>query len=196
VLPLLQQPDVFRHQLVLVRGHLARAERITARENPYEIADYWQLWLRPIDGADRPLVAIVRAVPDPIAAVGAAATVQQGPPVAIVGRFLKRLAYQSAMGADLAPVIVGRLAALPPSPSAAAPAASDDDPDRHWRWLVAMACLVGFALAAVPMWRTSVMNRRVRLLRTQRRKQPDAFLSQLGEVNAATSDPSKKEEEA
>ncbi len=113
VLPLLQQPDVFRNQLVRTSGTVARTERIEAKENPYGISEYWQLWIRPADGADRPLVAVVPAVPALVESVGPNAITEEGPRVTIVGRFLKRLAYQSALGADLAPVVVGRIVLAP-----------------------------------------------------------------------------------
>ena len=71
-----------------------------ASENVYGIESYWQLWLRPSDGADRPMVVIVPDVDDAVAAVGQGDETE-GPPVIVAGRFLKRLAYTSAMGADL-----------------------------------------------------------------------------------------------
>ena len=194
VLPLLQQPDVFRNQLVRVRGGVARAERIAAKENPYGITEYWQLWLRPSDGADRPMVVIVRTVPTLVAAVGTDAIVEEGPQVAIVGRFLKRLAYQSSLGADLAPVIVGRISVAPLSPQEVTDSkagGANTASSRLWLTLAA-AGLVGFALA---MWRTSVMAKRARQLRTEYRREPDEFLRDL-DVSAeqpADADPASED---
>ncbi len=180
-LPLLQQPDVFRNQRVRVQGGVARTERIQARDNPYGITEYWQLWLRPSDGADRPLVAIVPRVPELVEAVGEDAIAQQGPQVAIVGTYLKRLAYESAMGADLAPVVIGRIVSAPSSEPPPIQETSGDEPFLGRLWLtVALSSLVGFALAAITMWRTTVMARRSRELRTANRKGPDDFLKELG----------------
>ena len=183
VLPLLQQPLVFRNQLVRVDGGVARAERIDAKENLYGITEYWQLWLRPSDGADRPLVAIVPAVPDLVASVGRDASVQQGPQVTIVGRFLKRLAYESSLGVDLAPVVVGRIAFAPMTENEVVDRIDVDDSFQSRLWLtVAVASLCGFALAAIAILRTSTMARRSRELRAAHRPAPDQFLKGLGDV--------------
>lgn len=183
VLPLLQQPDVFRNQLVRISGTVARTERIDAKENPYGISEYWQLWIRPADGADRPLVAVVPAVPALIESVGPDAIIAEGPRVKIVGRFLKRLAYQSALGADLAPVVVGRIVLAPTTEdeiTAAGNGIHTDNASPRGLWLMlAMACLVGLALAVIAMWRTSVMAQRARQLRNANRREPKDFLRAL-----------------
>jgi hypothetical protein len=181
VLPLLQQPDVFRNQLVRVHGGVARAERIDARENPYGITEYWQLWLRPSDGADRPLVAIVAAVSAPVESVGRQGITDLSPQVTIVGTFLKRLAYESAMGADLAPVVVGRIVVAPVSENEVVHRVEQGDDFQRRLWMTAtLASLIGFTLAAVTIWRTSAMSKRARELRSAHRKEPDEFLNSLG----------------
>lgn len=186
VLPLLQQPDVFRNQLVRTSGMVARTERIAARDNPYGISEYWQLWIRPADGADRPLIAVVPAVPALVKAVGPNAIVEEGPKITIVGRFLKRLAYQSALGADLAPVVVGRIVLAPITEDeiVAANQAGDrtksDNASSRILWLtLTMACLVGLGLAVITMWRTQVMAKRARQLRNDNRRDPNDFLRAL-----------------
>jgi len=182
VLPLLQQPDVFRSQVVKADGSVARADRVEARPNPYGISEYWQLWLRPKDGADRPLVAIVPTVPEAVGAVGTGPITDQGPQVTIVGTYLKRLAYESAIGADLAPVVVGRIESAPRIESRAAPPADVEEALTFRFWLTAaIACLIGFSLAAIAIWRTSAMAKRARQLRGAHRQEPDEFLSRLGE---------------
>jgi hypothetical protein len=180
VLPLLQQPDVFRNQLVRIHGGVARAERIDARENPYGITEYWQLWLRPSDGADRPLVAIVADVPVPVESVGRQEITDLSPRVTVVGTFLKRLAYESAMGADLAPVVVGRIVVAPVSKNEVVNRVESGDDFQRRLWIAAtLASLIGFALAAATIWRTSAMSKRARELRTAHRKEPDEFLNSL-----------------
>lgn len=186
VLPLLQQPDVFRNQLLRTSGTVARTEHIEAKENPYGITEYWQLWIRPADGADRPLVAIVPTVPPLVESVGPNAIAEEGPRVTIIGRFLKRLAYQSALGADLAPVVVGRIESAPIAEDKIAAATQTSDGieadsasgSRLWLTLI-VACLVGLALAVITMWRTSVMAKRARQLRNEHRREPNEFLRGL-----------------
>jgi hypothetical protein len=139
--------------------------------------------LRPIEGADRPLLAIVPEVPAAISSVGPDATETDGPAVAVIGRYFKRLAYRSQKGADLAPVVVGRLLTGPSEPaSVAAPNKQDETvASRGVLWVVLLATLIGFSIAAITMWRTGVAARRSRQLRAAHRRPPDAILQQLGE---------------
>ncbi len=186
VLPLLQQPDVFRNQWVRIRGGVARVERIEAQENPFGITHYWQLWLRPIDGADRPMVAIVPSIPDSVTAVDALSTKLEGPEVAVVGRYLKRLAYQSGIGADLAPVVVGAITSAPIGPLETSPGETGADAKGSpteaagptW-WPIVLAGMIGVAFAVGVMWRTAAAAKRARELRTSHRAQPDSFLREL-----------------
>ncbi len=181
VVPLLQQPDVFRGRTVRFEGKVARAESIEAKENDFEIKRYWQLWLRPIGGADRPLVAIVADVPASIAKITPDGALDDGPRVEVVGIFLKRLAYQSSAGADLAPVIVGRIdGRLMSSPLGGKLVEStNDDFPRRLALTALAACTIGIAIASIAMWRTSVMTRRSRELRSIGRPNRNDFLNQL-----------------
>jgi hypothetical protein len=179
VLPLLQQPDVFRGQLLRVHGTVARAEVRQATENVFGIDSYWELWLRPADGADRPLVVIVPRVSDSVAAVGQGSAAQQGPPVMVVGRFLKRLAYTSSIGADLAPVIIGRLIVAEPKAGADADAgqstaeASGAGSPGMLVITVLAACGLGLSLAVIAMWRTRAAADDSRRIRYAHRGNPD-----------------------
>lgn len=180
VLPLLQQPDVFRNQWVRASGTVARAESIQAKSNPYGITNYWQLWIRPSDGADRPMVAVVPEVPALVKAVGPEAVLKEGPRITIVGRFFKRLAYQSSLGADLAPVVVGRITVAPiieEELSVTGQATRLRETSGQLWTTITVASLVGIMLALLTMWRTSVMAKRARSLRNEHRQQPDDFLS-------------------
>ena len=169
VLPLLQQPDIFRNKVVRSRGRVVRSERIAAAANEQSIDSYWQLWLRPADGTERPLVAIVKSVPDSVASVGIRSTNRDGPDVQIVGRFLKRLAYRSGKGADLAPVIVGRLETLPTMDAKQPAMAESKLTHRTQLWLIlAFASVIGIGLAAMAMLRTATAARRVRKIRGDR----------------------------
>ncbi|MGI9474200.1 MAG: hypothetical protein ACR2NZ_21850, partial [Rubripirellula sp.] len=187
VIPLLQQPDVFLNQLVTVHGSVARAEQMPAQDNPFGIRDYWQLWLRPSDGADRPLVAIVPHAPELVAAVNADSTSTEGPQVTVVGRFMKRLAYKSSIGADLAPVVVGRITRAPVTARELPPTEVTETHSTRL-WLVALAATTfGVSLALLLMWRTGVTASRAREMRTSHRKAPDEFLQGLGDQPSSTS---------
>lgn len=187
ILPLLQQPDVFRNKVVRSRGRVAHCERINAQENSQGITHYWQLWIRPADGADRPLVAIVNSVPPSVAAVGPDATDQNGPDVVIVGRFLKRLAYRSLAGADLAPVVVGKLITTDVlAQEARLPIAQRSTQIKPSLWLlIGLSVASGFGLAALVMWRTSVTANRTRQIRSSRSGSP---LADIPLPNSAVSE--------
>ncbi len=182
-LPLLQQPEVFLNKLVRVRGTVVRSELIEAQENQYGITEFWQLWIRPSDGADRPMLLLVNAVPDQVAAVGPDAIDENGPAVFASGWFLKRLAYQSSRGADLAPVIVGKLlsnSTLAEKDPSTVPLI-DRAPLSQTRLgvLLALSTLVGLLLAALAIWRTTKLANRTREIRLSRSRNPDAFLRSL-----------------
>ena len=191
VLPLLQQPDVFRNQLVRVHGSVARCERIPAKDNVYGIDSYWQLWIRPDDGADRPLVAIVPDAPSLVTAVGPEAVSQDGPSVVLVGKFLKRLAYRSSIGADLAPVVVGRLAVVPLTPNEIPQEINQSESSNGPVWAtLSAAVLVGIVIAVLTMYRTSVAAKRMRELRSNSRSAPDELFDTLAASleNSATAE--------
>ena len=191
VLPLLQQPDIYRGRAVSVRGRVARATRREAAANGHGGGHYWELWLRPHDGSDRPLLAIVPDVPgvaesengwgvDP-RRLASRASLSDGPWVSVDGWFLKRLAYRSAAGVELTPVVIGRLSTTEPlsaipggeslgreeavgSPATeAAPAA--------WGRKAAMlagvlvAILIGVGLGWLAVWRGAADTARLRRLR-------------------------------
>ncbi|TWT52478.1 hypothetical protein Pla22_01020 [Rubripirellula amarantea] len=170
VLPLLQQPVVFLGRVVVVSGRVARSERIVASDG---LPEYWQLWIRPDDGADRPIVAIVGDVPADIARISSDAILEAGPAVSIQGHFLKRLAYRSTLGADLAPVIVGRLPVHVTNVDDELVGRSSTQPSSVSAGLVlAIAFAVGVILAGVIMWRTHVLAVRTRSLRNRHRVSP------------------------
>ena len=177
-LPLLQQPDVYRNQRVRIVGQIAKAERLSAEPNAFGIQDYWQLWVRPSGGADRPVVLIVPHVPQAIASLDPRQT--EGPAVNAVGRFLKRWAYRSQLGADLAPVVVGRLLE-PPQPVvvSSSPGLVGAGDQRLWV-ILALAALGGGGLAILAMWRTQLAAQRTRAIRSSHRgARTETFLRQL-----------------
>ena len=199
-LPLLQQPDVFLNQTVTVQGDVALVENLDAPDNPYGIKDYWQLWIKPAEGADRPIVACVPDIPRSVAEqagkTGAEKSTAEGIPITVVGRFLKRLAYRSGAGADLAPVIVGRITYAPfaegEQPTPTTTKATTVSTGNFWL-LASLSCIGGVALAMLLMWRTSVLAKESRNIRTAYRQEPDEFLKGLGEQSPLESSESGQE---
>lgn len=183
VMPLLQQPDVYRGSVIRVEGTVARSERKPAQDNPYDVSEYWQLWLLPDDGSRRLIEVIVPDVPESVAAVGPDASLAEGPKVSAVGRFLKRRSYAAASGAELAPVVIGRLVSAPgPSVANAATRPSPLDEDHQFMLRavgIVSTIVIGVAIAVLAMWRSKKMETHVRGLRRSNRAQPDAFLSTL-----------------
>ncbi len=117
-LPLLQQPDVYRGQTVRIEGSLRRATRIDAQPNRAGVKHYWKLWVIPNDGGVRPLVLIVPTLPESLrpiltddGSLDPQAVQAHADQLIAVGRFIKRLPYRSSIGADIAPVVIGRIEA-------------------------------------------------------------------------------------
>lgn len=171
VLSLLQQPEAFRGQAVRIHGQLARAELISeglANQDP--LPDYWQLWIRPSSGADRPVVALVTSLPDNLKRFQEGGAKNDAPRVVVQGSFFKRLAYQSSIGADLAPVVVGKLwqpesmAIASADRSVGADAAGTISPFV----VIFGAIFVGIVLAGLVVWRTAASAKRARLVRHDR----------------------------
>jgi len=183
-LPLLQQPDVFLNQMVTIHGNVALVENIKAPENPYGIEDYWQLWVKPAEGADRPIVAVVPDVPRSVSEqAGTQIAAAEGAQISVVGKFLKRLAYKSGAGADLAPVVIGRITYAPfaEGEQTAIPPPNETNVSTSKFWLIAsISCIGGVGLAMLLMWRTSVLAKQSRKLRTAYRQDPEEFLKGLG----------------
>ncbi len=181
VLPLLQQSEVYHNQVIRFSGRVAKIETHEAAKNEFGIQDYFQLWLRPTDGADRPLIAIVPHVPEEILAIADQnGNVNSDIPVQVVGRCTKRLAYRSSIGADTAPVVIGHLLlpASSESTNAASPSTENLTIKEH-AWVLIAACIAGIGLAALAMWTTSVAAKRSRALRAAHESNSAKFLKDL-----------------
>ena len=169
VTALLQQPDAYRHRRIVVPATVARAIQRPAAENPFGVNDYWELWLRPRDGSDHPLVLFTREVTPEIAQVPADAALLDGPAVWTDGVYLKRLAHRSAAGGELSPALVGKIHPLA-AEVAAAPVEPAPPAPGGW-WLVGLAALIGCSAALL----IAVQNRRqANRLRALRRAALDA----------------------
>ena len=170
VLPLLQQPEIYRNQWVRVAGEVARVEQIQTPDNPYDVDEYWQIWLRPLNGVNRPIVVIVPSIPKSVRDFGSSEDDSIPLELQISGRFLKRLSYRSGLGADLAPVIVGEIRYAPASPEeiTQTPTETSED-DSNLFWPLGIALVIGFSLSVIVMWSTGKAAKRSRQLRQSQR---------------------------
>ena len=186
VLSMLQQPQAFLGQPVRVLGRVARAKLISeklsgsdsgdkdsggedsAKEDP--LPDYWQLWLQPSRGADRPVLVLVTSVPEEIARFKEGGSFKNAPRVVVDGVFFKRLAYQSSLGADLAPVVVGRLLQSKASSASLTQRVDQStDPTKIGPFaVIAGAIGMGVILAGLVVWRTAKSAKHTRRLRRDR----------------------------
>lgn len=100
---LLQQPDVYRGQLVTLRGTVLREEVQQPAENTLGIASYHRLWLRPQGGGQWPFVVYCLELPTGFPrgeSLRAKAT--------ITGFFFKNWSYSYDKGLGIAPVVLAR----------------------------------------------------------------------------------------
>lgn len=165
VVSLLQQPDVYLHRSVAVTASVARSIPRKGTDNPFGVEDYWELWLRPRDGGERPLVLFVSEVSEAIRRVGPDASLADGPTISAEGVYLKRLAYRSAAGSELAPAIVGRAIALQPESSAiVSPRGAVGGRPGGW-FLVAISVMVGLFAGLLVFVRSRQYGTRIRSLR-------------------------------
>ena len=185
VTPLLQQPDVYRGTMAEVRGRVARIDRIDAVDHPLSPGPTFQVWIRPRSGVDRPVVfctpnlpaSVLRSIGDRFGE-----NVSRGEDVIARGIVLKRLAYRSGVGVDVAPVLVGRLATRFDSSNpmgdnavgndaagnnAAGVDAADDVNAGGIAFYLAIAGLVGVLAAGTIMMLTRSGERRLQRLRSQ-----------------------------
>ena len=181
VISLLQQPETYLRSRVKLGGTVARAIRREAADNPFDIDHYWELWVRPLDGSERPWVLFTTQVSEQIAAVGPDQTLIEGPAIRADGVYLKRLAYRSAAGSDLAPAVVGFAESLQrPQPVSTV---GDDQPQRPSGWLlVLLAAVIGVSIAGF------LLRQSRREAKSLRRNQPSSIDLHFGGDDPPPSD--------
>ncbi len=136
---LLQQPDVYRGQLVTLRGTVLREEVQQPAKNTLGIARYHRLWLRPQGGGQWPFVVYCLELPaDFLRGDSLRADVK------LTGFFFKNWSYSYDEGLGLAPVVLARSVDWQPP---VAPAPRQTITPRNFLWAATGAAL--FALAAV-----------------------------------------------
>ncbi|WP_047817411.1 hypothetical protein [Rhodopirellula islandica] len=191
VLPLLQQPDVYRGRTVRATGKLVRIVSVQANANQWGIDRYWDCWLHPEDGSLRPWLVIVPELPrgirelvpalvsDPTSS-GAVDLDSPLPTIVVEGEFVKRLSYQSADGVELTPVVVGHVQAVRSNGNPVVGAAIQSVPMKgsgvqsqeksrplSLGMIVVIATLIGVGIGVLVMWRSAVSHRRLRARRQQ-----------------------------
>lgn len=181
VISLVQQPDVYLHRRVMLPASVARAIRRPAASNPFGVQQYWELWLRPRDGSERPFVMFTCHVSDSVAAIPTDAALVDGPEVLVDGIFLKRIAYQSASGRELAPGIVGTLHEPSASSDLSPLAESSSASPQQEILLVAISAVIGCSVAAWIFFQSGTAIARSRVLRQKTRPSNPSFLASLSQ---------------
>lgn len=180
VISLIQQPDVYLRRRVVLLASVARVVRRPAAKNPFGVQQYWEVWLRPRDGSERPFVMFTREVSTAIAAIGADSALSDGPQVWVDGIFLKRIAYQSSLGRELAPAIVGTL--HEPAVSSDQPDVVTSSPTEGWL-LVALSAMIGLSAAALIFFQSGKAIARSRALRQKTHPPAPSFLASLDQAD-------------
>jgi hypothetical protein len=170
--PLLQQPDVYRGQMIRVRGQILRVERVSVMPNPFSIDEYWKLWIHPSFGSMRPMVLVARKVPSEIAALAGSLgeeskNLSSGPSIDAQGLYLKRLAYRSGAGADVAPLMVGTLDDMNVERTKAKASLQKTDLPIPLGMLLGITSVIGVVIAVLVMREGSTNEKRIRKLRSQ-----------------------------
>jgi hypothetical protein len=106
---LLEQSRSYRGRRVWLEGTVARVEKVPAESNPFGIDQVWLVWVKPLDGSERPVMGYASQLAEEITQLQGMREVNDGPVVRLDGTYLRRHLYQSARGSELAPVIVGRV---------------------------------------------------------------------------------------
>ncbi|MGB7343617.1 MAG: hypothetical protein WBD20_05360, partial [Pirellulaceae bacterium] len=191
VVPLMQQPKTYLGQRIRVAGRVARVQNKQAAANPFGVKNYWELWLRPSTGGDRPFVLIVPDVPPSVKKLSGEMNIGKGPEIKVIGRFFKRLAFGSQYGADAAPAVIGRVLGVGVTQTNAidtgksnrhADSATGLSARKQFYLILALALIVGITIATFVMWRTKVLAGRSRQLRQAGFKSPD--LSVLAQIDS------------
>jgi hypothetical protein len=194
VVSLLQQPELYLQQRILLTGTVARSIRHPADPNVSGITSYWELWIRPSDGGERPAVFFTASVPSSVAAVGPNQTTLEGPPVLADGLYLKRVGYRSSAGAELAPALVGELIVSTDQTGSRLFSARSIS---WWKngYSVAMivaAAMTGLLLALIVFYRSQLAAIRSSRLRQSTLPDPTNYLVGLEAGRTAFTDTSRK----
>jgi hypothetical protein len=177
VTAMLQQPEAYLRTRVAMNAQVARVSKLTASANDFAIADYYELWLKPSDGSERPVAFYSQHVPSYVEDLIGVEFVSDGPVVNIEGLFLKRISYRSADGSQLAPAIVGHFRRTQATSTPLQPIVARSEPSVSL--LVVAATALGAGVAILIAVTTAVSLRRSRQARLTNQRVPGEHFSSL-----------------
>lgn len=175
--PLIEQASFYRGRHVRVSGQAVQSTRYEAQDNDFGIESYWMVWLKPIDGSERPVVLYAPQVSDAIAALPEDGVAADGPELEIDAVFLKRYLYRSVGGFDQAPLLVGRI--LEPKVVVTSTPATAGSPSGNLFLAIGGALIFGVAIAVLVLWNTNRTNQYQRQLRQRGMKTNPDFLANV-----------------
>ncbi|MEZ6088278.1 MAG: hypothetical protein R3C05_09690 [Pirellulaceae bacterium] len=178
VVPLIEQSVIYRGRRVRTSGQVVRITMVDAQPNPFNVQSYAMVWLRPIDGSERPLVVCTPRLAPQVAAAEIDHSSLEGPLVDVDGLFLKRYLYRSVGGYEQAPMLIGdiRLAMGRPSKAADRPSPVSRS---FLNGVVLVSAAIGVLMTGIVYW-TSQRNERFQRKLRQKRPQPSSeFLENL-----------------
>ncbi len=183
VVNLLQQADVYLHRPVAMQARVARVSLRDAAANPFGIERYWELWMQPLDGSERPVAFYTKELPVDLSKLAGLDFVSSGPFVEVDGLYLKRLAFQSARGTEIAPAIVGRLVYVdgvssihPGSVASSAGMTKDGGLPFSITTMIIVAAVIGVGFSITIMIASRIATRRLRRLRQAAEHLPDVWI--------------------
>jgi hypothetical protein len=158
---LLKQPEVYRGQVVTIRGTLRREEVQTPAENSIGLEAYHRLIIQPRGGSVWPWVVYCLELPEGLPRGEGLQT-----PITVTGFFFKNWSYAWQDGLGIAPVVLARDVQWEPSSVAPSPRPTTR---RAWGW----ALLGASVWAAVVVWWALRSSRRLRSASPQAPTLPD-----------------------
>ncbi len=181
VVAMLQQPDAYLRTRVAMNARVARVSKLNASKNDFGITDYFELWLKPSDGSDRPVAFYSQRVPSYVHKLLDVEYIADGPVVHIEGVFLKRLAFRSTEGSQLAPAIVGhfRRREMSPEDIANSLPSTIAKSEPSLSLILIAAAAIGAAIALGIAVSTALSLRRSRLARVANQRLPSDHFSSL-----------------
>jgi len=177
VVAMLQQPDVYLRTQVAMNAQVAKVSKLKASANDFGITDYYELWLKPSDGSERPVAFFVQHVPSNVEDLVGVEFVSDGPVVSIEGVFLKRISFRSVEGSQLAPAIVGHFRYREAPIAALQPAIVKWEPSVQV--IVISAALLGAVVALLIAVPITLSLRRSRQARLANQRLPSEHFSSL-----------------
>ena len=174
---LMHQSATYQGQPIRLEGGIGRARRIPAKRNGLGIENYWEIWMLPSDGGNRPLMLLTPELPASLASgLDADGSWDRSQSLhnpdglfAATGRLIKRIPYQSAAGPQMAAAVIGRVTATMDDSQKTASESSANDADKGNKppllLMIAGCIALGISVAAFLMYRAGNEHKRSRKLR-------------------------------